>query len=191
MSDYDTVVRRVRDQLASRGARSISGMSRVFRQLDSFDGNKRVDPEEMCTGLTEAGVEVTKEEVALLIAKWDEDCSGDINFDEFLKGLRGVLSEPRQAVVDAAWAKFDVDGSGTINIDDLKGGGYNCSQHPKFISGEMTEDDIFGEFLGAFGDKDGDGSISKEEWYDYYRGISSSFDTDEQFVQSITNAWQL
>ena len=55
----------------------------------------------------------------------------------------------------------------------------------------MTEEQIFEEFLGAFGDKDGDGQISKEEWDDYYRGISSSFDTDDQMVQSITNAWKL
>ena len=44
--------------------------------------------------------------------KWDEDCSGNLNFDEFLKGVRGELSEARQATVDAAFAKFDVDGSG-------------------------------------------------------------------------------
>ena len=49
----------------------------------------------MAIGLTEAGVEITKEEVEILMSKWDEDCSGDLNFDEFLKGLRGSLSEAR------------------------------------------------------------------------------------------------
>lgn len=117
--------------------------------------------------------------------KWDKDCTGILNFDDFLKGVRGELSEARQATVDAAWAKFDVDGSGNINIDDLKAAGYNAAENPKVQSGEMTEDQVFEEFLGAFGDKDGDGSISKEEWDDYYRGISSSFDSDAEFVQSI------
>ena len=187
---YEEIAPRVRAGIAARGARTISGISRIFKQLDSFDENKRVEPEEMLTGLTEAGVEVTLEEIGILMAKWDEDCSGDLNFDEFLKGLRGYLSEDRAAVVDAAWNKFDVDGTDTITIDDLKAGGYNVEQHPKFQSGEMTEEEIFGEFLGAFGD-DGDGVISKEEWIDYYNGISSSFDTDDEFVQSITNAWGL
>ena len=130
MADYSEVITKVRAQLAARGARSISGFQRTFKQLDSYDGNKRVDAEEMCVGLNEAGCEVTKEEVAVLIEKWDEDCSGDINFDEFLKGIRGTLSESRQAVVDAAWAKFDVDGTGVINMTDLVNAGYHVEMHP-------------------------------------------------------------
>jgi len=58
--------------------------------------------------------------------KWDEDCNGTLNFDEFLKGLRGGLNQNRQAVVDAAWNKIDVDGSGQINVDDLHQAGYSA-----------------------------------------------------------------
>ena len=122
---YEDIVARVRTDIAGRGARTIRGISRIFKQLDSYDENKRVEPSEMLTGLTEAGVEVTLEEIEILMAKWDEDCSGDLNFDEFLKGLRGFLSEERQAVVDAAWNKFDVDGTGSITVDDLKAAGFN------------------------------------------------------------------
>ena len=124
------------------------------------------------------------------MSKFDEDSSGNLTFDEFLKGIRGELTPARQAVVDSAYEKFDKDGSGEISMADLKGV-YNVDSHPKFQSGEMTEDQIFGEFLQAFGDQNADGVISKDEWCDYYRGISSSFDTDDQFVQSITNAWKL
>ena len=188
---YDEIVTRVRADIAGRGARTIRGISRIYRQLDSFDENKRVEPEEMLTGLTEAGVEITMDEITILMEKWDEDCSGDLNFDEFLKGLRGVLSEERQAVVDAAWAKFDVDGTGVITKEDLTAAGYNCEHHPKVLSGEITPEEVFNEFLEQFGDEDGDEQISKEEWDDYYKGISSSFDTDDEFIQSITNAWRL
>ena len=45
--------------------------------------------------------------------------------------------------------------------------------------------------MGRMGDSDGDGKISKQEWYDYYSGISSSVDTDEEFVLILTNAWKL
>ena len=65
---YDEIAARVRIDIASRGARTIRGISRIFRQLDSFDENARVDAQEMQTGLTEAGVEITLEEVEILIA---------------------------------------------------------------------------------------------------------------------------
>ena len=95
MADYQETLTKVRAQLAARGARSIRGLSRTFKQLDSYDGNKKVDAEEMHIGLNEAGCEISKEEVQCLMDKWDEDCSGNLNFDEFLKGIRGTLSEER------------------------------------------------------------------------------------------------
>ena len=96
--------------------------------------------------MNEAGCVVSKEEVACLMQRFDKDGSGDLTFDEFLVGIRGFLSPTRQAVVDKAFAKFDKDGSGEIGTNDLKGI-YNVSHHPKFKSGEMSEDQIFSEFL--------------------------------------------
>lgn len=42
--DLGELVQRVRDQVASRGARTIRGLGRTFRALDSFDGNNKIDP---------------------------------------------------------------------------------------------------------------------------------------------------
>ena len=86
--------------------------------------------------------------------------------------------------------KFDKDGNGYIDASDLKGV-YNCSFHPKVISGEMTEDQVFLEFLANFGDKNKDGRIERSEWADYYSAVSSSIDNDEHFVQLMKTAWKL
>lgn len=58
--------------------------------------------------------------------------------------------------MDQAFAKFDLDGAGTITASDLQVA-YNVSSHPKVISGEITEDEAFLEFLSNFGDKNDDG----------------------------------
>jgi calcyphosin len=68
------------------------------------------------------------------------------------------MNAKRQAIADKAFLKFDKDGNGYIDASDLKGV-YNCSFHPKVISGEMTEDQVFLEFLANFGDKNRDGKI--------------------------------
>jgi Ca2+-binding EF-hand superfamily protein len=93
-------------------------------------------------------------------------------------------------MVDKAFLKFDKDGSGAIDASDLKGV-YNCSFHPKVISGEMTEDQVFLEFLAHFGDKNHDGRIDRKEWNDYYSAVSSNIDNDDHFVQLMKTAWKL
>jgi len=59
------------------------------------------------------------------------------------------------------------------------------------INGTMTEDQVFLEFLSSFGDKNGDGRITREEWTDYYSAVSSSIDNDDHFVQLMKTAWKL
>jgi len=86
--------------------------------------------------------------------------------------------------------KFDVTGDGVITAADLRAC-YSCASHPKVISGEITEDEAFLEFLANFGDKNNDGMITKTEWNDYYASVSASIDNDDHFVQLMTNAWKL
>ena len=93
-------------------------------------------------------------------------------------------------MTDKAFLKFDRDGNGVIEAVDLKGV-YNASFHPKVINGEMTEDQVFMEFLAHFGDKNKDGKLTKAEWNDYYAAVSASIDNDDHFVQLMKTAWKL
>ena len=93
-------------------------------------------------------------------------------------------------MVDKAFLKFDRDGSGRIEASDLRGV-YNTSMHPKVQSGEMTEDEVFLEFLTNFGDRNRDGVIDRSEWNEYYAAVSSSVDNDDHFVQLMRTAWRL
>ena len=184
------ILDKVKAALKKRGTRTIAGLGRTFRQLDSFDGNRKVDGQEFYTGLTECGVDITQAEASSLLTFFDKDGDGHVNFDEFLVGIRGQLNAKRQAIVDKAFLKFDKDGSGHIDRNDLHGV-YDVSMHPKYQSGEMTEDEIFDEFLTNFGDKNGDGMIDTAEWNEYYSAISSNIDNDDHFVLLMRNAWKL
>ena len=184
------ILAKVKAQLESRGSRTIRGLGRTFRALDSYDGNRKLDPAELEVGLRENGCDLTKQEVAILFAFFDTDRDGTVNFDEFLVGIRGTLNQRRQAMVDKAFLKFDKDGNGTIEPADLRGV-YDTSMHPKVISGEKTENDVFMEFLGSFGDRNGDGKIDRKEWNDYYAAVSASIDNDDHFVQLMKTAWKL
>lgn len=93
-------------------------------------------------------------------------------------------------MVRKAFLKFDANGDGHIGAADLKGV-YNCQMHPKVQNGELTEDEVFLEFLQNFGDRNRDGRITTAEWEEYYAAVSSSIDNDDHFVQLMKAAWKL
>ena len=46
----------------NRGVKTIRGMGRAFRTLDSMDGNRKVDKEEFYWGIKDFGVTISKKE---------------------------------------------------------------------------------------------------------------------------------
>lgn len=96
----------------------------------------------------------------MLVEYYNREKDGYIDFVEFLNDLRGRPSPKRLSSIDKAFLKFDKDGFGNIDIRDLKGV-FNASLHPKVVSGEITEDQAFGEFLKNFSDRCIDSKISK------------------------------
>ncbi len=82
------IMEKVREQFAKRGARTIRGLGRAFRLMDSYDGNRKVDAQEFFVGMQEAGIQITKVEADALMSYFDTDGDGHINYDEFLVGIR-------------------------------------------------------------------------------------------------------
>jgi hypothetical protein len=70
-------------------------------------------------------------------------------------------------------------------------GVFNGAKHPKVVSGEITLDQAFDEFLKNFNDRTGQGKIDKYEWDDFYSAVSYSLTNDTHFVYLIKSVWQL
>ena len=70
-------------------------------------------------------------------------------------GLQPPMSQARLDIIDAAFNKMDKTGDGVVTVADLMKT-YDVSRHPKFISGEKTEEQIIKKYLDVFqrGDTD-------------------------------------
>ncbi|CAH8615219.1 unnamed protein product [Schistosoma bovis] len=183
-------IEKLRYQCLLRGASGIAGIGRQFRIIDD-DGNKKLDFKEFSKGCKDFGVDLSKDEIKEIFDEIDADQSGFIDFDEFLMSLRPPMSKCRLDVLNKAFLKMDKTKDGAITIEDLKGV-YNVKNHPKFINGEKTEDEILVEFLKTFQPQNNaDEVVTREEFFNYYTGISASIDNDAYFDLMIRQAYKI
>ena len=138
-------------------------------------------------------VEISSNDIQALFKYIDRNRSGAIDYDEFLRTVRGPMNGFRKALVAQAFNKLDADGSGVLDINDVKRF-YNAKGHPDVRSGKKTEDDILGEFLETFemhhnlGEGANDRNVTKEEFEEYYNNVSMSIDNDQYFELMMNNA---
>ena len=149
-----------------------------------------MNKEDFIFGLRECGIILQNEDLQIILDFFDKDKDEMINFTEFLIALRGIPNDRRQAIIDKAFLKFDKEGTGLIDVTEIRQV-YNCSKHPKVVSAEMSEEQVFSLFLKNFNDRYNIGKIDRKEWNDYYSAVSYSIDNDDHFVIMMKTTWVL
>lgn len=183
------VLDKIKVVLKQRGAHGIRALGQVFRRIDNSKDMK-LDRTEFMWGLRENGHVLTPSEFERIFKYFDKNNDGKVNYDEFLRGIRGHLNDRRRGLIGLAFKKLDRTGDGIVNIEDLKGV-YDVSFHPKFKNGQMTKDQILSEFMQQWDTIKADGTVTLEEFEDYYKDVSASVDDDDYFELMIRNAWKL
>ena len=98
MNRAEQLIQAFRQKLLARGAKSIIGMSRIFKIMDD-NGNGSLDLSEFAKGVIESKVEITDYDIRTLFAAFDRNRDGTIQYDEFLRVVRGDMNTRRLALV--------------------------------------------------------------------------------------------
>jgi calcyphosin len=165
---------------------------------------EQISKTELKYGLVNYGLSLTDGELQEVMAFFDTDKSGLIDFDEFLvrllcvsypvcvlmrcwdkrrlcavlsrqRGMRGPMNERRKAMVDLAFNVLDRTGDGSITVEDLMDS-YDVSWHPGVKNGNLTKEQALREFLNQWDRGERDGIVTREEFHEYMqvRGQGSS-----------------
>lgn len=154
------------------------------------NNNGRLDVDDFRWGLMDFGISVSKEEATQVLSHFDRDGNGQVDFNEFLRTIRGDLSETRKRVIRQAYDKLDVNKDGTVKLDDIAKL-YDVSRHPDILSGRRTPEQVFFEFMSLWDTQQRDAIVTFEEFCDYYADVSASIDSDAYFEEMMKSAWKL
>jgi len=191
ISEMSDINDRFVDIVANRSGGGILGLSRNFKIVDR-DGSGQIDVGEFILAMKKFSTGFTDEESTALFEFYDSKGEGDgkLDFDEFLKGLRGKMNDMRRELCEQAFTAMDADGSGELDLPDVVGK-YNTSMHEKVKAGEWTHEQACEEFLMAFEGDDGnrDGKVSLQEFMDYHSSLSSNIDEDDAFGMMMAANW--
>lgn len=90
-AQFDGLAETLRARLKARGARGIIGLGRSFRIMDD-DGSRGLNPEEFAKAMHDYGTGFSQAEVNALFTGFDTNRNGVIDYDEFLRFIRGPLN---------------------------------------------------------------------------------------------------
>eukprot|EP00929_Paragymnodinium_shiwhaense_P079954 TRINITY_DN41685_c0_g2_i1.p1 TRINITY_DN41685_c0_g2~~TRINITY_DN41685_c0_g2_i1.p1 ORF type:complete len:544 (+),score=134.04 TRINITY_DN41685_c0_g2_i1:76-1707(+) len=190
LSLCDLVVNHVREALLQRcGPAGIQALACAFRSTDS-DSSRLANVRDVNAGLADVGLQLEPKDLQLLLAALDKDNRAALSLNDFIAALRGASSERREAMINGAFDALDPAGSGRVHADDIAAI-YDVRQHPEVLLGMLAEEHAVNHFLSQFESVRKDGFLTRFDFAEYYRNLSPSIDSEEQFELMLRNTWRL
>lgn len=98
----EDLVKEIKAKILERSNSGIKGIARIFKAMDD-NGNHQLDVDDFRWGLIDYGITITKEEACKVMDHFDRDKNGTVDFDEFLRALKGDLNDFRKSFIQQAY----------------------------------------------------------------------------------------
>ena len=197
LDPIDELILRIRNILAKKGISNLIKMEGRCRELDE-NNEQELDIKQFAQICDEFDFGLTDEEIEDLFASFDKDEKGKVNYDDFVRILRGELNDKRKDLVQNVFKHLDVDNKGEIPIDELLSL-YDPRQSLEYVRERKSEDEAMKIFEDSLrgnhkylnGDEGDTKPVDIEEFEDFYESVSMMIPSDELFRDVILRTWGL
>ena len=189
----DYILETLRDNIKRKGIRSLILLETIFRNMDD-DNSQLIDIVAFSQALH--NFDLNNTQIKILFEFLDKEKVGKLDYDEFLREIRGVMNDKRRAVVEQIFESLNPNQNGIVSINTIFNK-FNAGNHPDAISNKRSENVIYAEFNDSFqgnhvylnGDEAAYGNVDIEEFIDYYDIVSFFIVDDNEFIRTVKGIW--
>ena len=193
----EAIVYRLRNKLSKKGIANLISLETGFRNIDT-ENEQELDFSTFKTACEQFNFELTDEECKELFLAFTKEETTKVNYDEFIRILRGELLEKRKELVENVYKNIDKDNKGGITVDELlqlyipKGSYEYIYQNEKEENVKKLFENTFKENHIYLNGEDGvDKPVDIDEFIDYYESVSLMIPEDDIFREVILKSWGL
>ena len=197
LDPIDQLILRVRNVLSKRGISNLIKLEGRCRELDE-NNEQELDIKMFAQICHEFDFGLTEDEIDDLFISFDKEERGMVNYDDFIRILRGELNDKRKELVQNVFKHLDINNKGALTVDELLDL-YNPRQSLEYVKEKKSEEESFRIFEESLignhkylnGDEGDTKPVDSEEFEDFYESISLMIPSDELFRDVVLRTWGL
>ena len=193
----EILIMRLRSLLSKRGLENMISIETGFRDLDT-QNTQELDFSTFKSACDKFDFQLTEEEIKELFLAFTKEETTKLNYDEFIRILRGELSQNRKELVEQVYKSINEENKEGLNIEEVFGF-YNPKGSYEFLYLKDKEENAKKIFENTFnenhiylnGEKGKDKLVDLDEFIDYYESVSLMIHDDDTFREVILKSWNL
>ena len=193
----EMLVMRLRALLAKRGLSNMISIETGFRNIDT-ENTQEVDYSTFKTICDKFDFQLNEEEIKELFLAFTKEETTKVNYDEFIRILRGELNPNRKELVEKVFKSLNEENKEGLSIEEIFGL-YNPEGSFEFLYLKESKENAKKIFEETFNENhiylNGvEGKIKLvdlDEFIDYYESVSLMIQDEEVFREIILKSWNL
>ena len=191
----NTIIDTIRNNIKMKGIRCLITLENNFRSLDD-DNSQTINFNAFEKISNDFNFDISFDELQKIFKSFDKKGNGRIDYDEFIRIIRGQMNNSRRNLIEQIFNTFEPDREGNVHIKKINQL-FNPENHPDALTGKRNPEDLYREFVDTFegnhnylnGDEAEYGNVDIDEFCDYYDSLSMMIENDEEFENIVRGVW--